>query len=207
MIVVDIETSGLYPERHGIWQIGALDYYNPENTFVEDGRIDEEDEITEGALKVTGKTEEALRDLNKQSQRSLMQSFFNWTKTVKIKNAICQNPVFDIAFINYKARKLNVTNDFFHLDSHTPFHYRSFDLHSEAQLKYHQIHRGFLFKESHSNMGLTNILEFCGIEDKRKEHNALEDAKLTAECFARIIDGKALFPEYSQFKIPIYLAK
>ena len=40
MIVVDIETSGLYPEKHGIWQIGALDFYNSQNVFLEEARID-----------------------------------------------------------------------------------------------------------------------------------------------------------------------
>ena len=38
-------------------------------------------------------------------------------------------------------------------------------------------------------------------------HNALEDAKLAAECFTRLMDGKNLFPEYSQFKVPGELRK
>ena len=36
-------------------------------------------------------------------------------------------------------------------------------------------------------------------------HNALEDSKLTAECFSRLLYGKNVFPKYSQFKIPRYL--
>ena len=56
-------------------------------------------------------------------------------------------------------------------------------------------------------MGLKNILTFCGMQDNRKVHNALEDAKLTAECFSRLVYGKNLFPEYAQFKIPMGLKK
>ena len=62
MIVVDIETSGLYPEKHGIWQIGALDFYNSQNVFLEEARIDDEDEISEEALKIIGKTKAELRN-------------------------------------------------------------------------------------------------------------------------------------------------
>ena len=56
-------------------------------------------------------------------------------------------------------------------------------------------------------MGLTNILKLCGMEDNRQAHNALEDCKLTGECFSRLIYGKNLFSEYIQFKIPLYLTK
>ena len=54
-------------------------------------------------------------------------------------------------------------------------------------------------------MGLKNTLKFCGMADNRKNHNALEDAKLTAECFSRIVNGNILFSEFKDFKIPEYL--
>ena len=208
MIVLDIETSGLYPEKNGIWQIGSLDFYNPKNTFLEEARIDDEDEISESALKVTGKTEAELRDSNKQSQKQLIQNFFDWTKTARIKNALCQNPNFDYSFIAQKSRKYELE---------VPFHYRTFDLHSFAQGKYQQQYGKFLMREDHSDMSLSNILKFCGLDDKRiimdkgiivqegRPHNALEDAKLTAEAFSRLTYGKELLEEYSQYKIPVYL--
>ncbi len=197
MIVVDIETSGLYPEKHGIWQIGALDFYNQSNTFLEEGRIDDEDEATSGALAVTGKTEFELREKKKQPQKTLLEHFFSWTKNVKIKNCLTQNP-FDSGFLSIKARK-------YHLE--IPFHHRIYDLHSFASLKYKQIHREFLIEKDHSDMGLTNILKFCGMQDNRQAHNALEDVKLTAECFSRLVYGKPLLTQFSQYKIPEYLKK
>ncbi|PIN78077.1 hypothetical protein COV15_00240 [Candidatus Woesearchaeota archaeon CG10_big_fil_rev_8_21_14_0_10_34_12] len=86
-----------------------------------------------------------------------------------------------------------------------PFHYRTFDLHSIAQIKYFQLNNKLLIDKDHSDMGLSNILKLCGMTDERrkiedgiivrngKEHNALEDAKLTAECFSRIVNGEKSF--------------
>lgn len=210
MIVVDVETSGTEPERNGIWQIGALDLSNPQNTFLQESRIDDEDEISEEALKVIGKTEKYLRDKNKQSQKELLGKFFNWVNTIKIKNCLCQNPQFDLAFINRKANQYGLK---------ISFHHRAFDLHSIASIRYNQINGKLLIEEDHSGMGLTNILKFCGLEDKRiqlkdggivkqgKPHNALEDAKLTAECFSRLVYGKSLLQEFSKSKLPDYLLK
>lgn len=193
MIVVDIETSGIYPEQHGIWQIGALDYYNPQNTFLEESSIDEEDEITEDALKVIGKTKEDLRNKNKQSQKQLLENFFKWIETTKIKNIVCQN-FFDYIFLTFKARKYGIK---------IPFKYRAFDLHSIAQAIYHKDNGKFLIKEENkelrSGMNFPKIMELCGMQDDRiqlkdggvikegKPHNALEDAKLEAECLRRLL--------------------
>ncbi|HLF53838.1 MAG TPA: hypothetical protein VI544_01540, partial [Candidatus Nanoarchaeia archaeon] len=65
----------------------------------------------------------------------------------------------------------------------------------------------FLLEGDHSAMSLSKVLELCGMQDNRKAHNGLEDAKLTAECFSRLIYGKGLLPEYSQFELPGVLAK
>lgn len=208
MIILDVETSGLNFNKCGIWQIGALDLENPKNTFLEEARIDYEDIIEEDALKTTDKKEENLRDKNKQSQKQLLENFSRWLEKAKIKNIICENPQFDWGFLVSKFRKYKLE---------IPFHHRTFDLHSISQSKFFEVNKKFLIKENHSNMSLPNTLEFCGIEDERrkvednkivkegKPHNALEDARLEAECFSRLIYGKNLLPEFAKFKIPEYL--
>ncbi len=210
MIVVDIETSGLDFNKCGIWQIGALEFESPKNTFLEDARIDDEDKIEEGALKVTGKTEGELRDKSKQSQKQMIEHLFEWMKSIKIKNFICENPQFDLGFITTKAKKYGLK---------PPYHHRCFDLHSIASLRYFQVNNQFLIKDNHSDMSLPNTLRFCGIKDPRRKvegnkvlkqgtpHNALEDCKLEAECFSRLIYGKSLLKEFAKFKIPEYLLK
>lgn len=196
-IVLDIETSGLDKTKCGVWQIGAVDLNNKEE-FFQEGRIDNQDIAEEGALKVIGKTEAELRDENKQSQKELLKEFFKWIETRQVKNFLCQNPQFDLTFIEIKAKKY---------DLDMPFKYKCFDLHTISQMVYHRIHGRFLFKEDSSEMNLKNILEFVGMEDNRQAHNALEDTKLTAECFWRLMYGKNLFPEYSEFKISKELLK
>lgn len=104
----------------------------------------------------------------------------------------------DIMFLTIKARKY---------DLEFPMHHRVFDLHSIAQGKYADLHDGFLIKEDYSGMNLPSVLNFVGMVDDRGDHNALEDAKMTAEAFNRIIYGKGIFPEYEKFEIPEYLKK
>jgi len=206
-IVLDIEASGLEKVKCGIWQIGAIDLNNPNECFIEEARIDNEDIISvvgkKPALEVIGKTEEELRDKNKQSQKQLLENFFKWVKERPMKNFLCQNPQFDVAFLEIKAMKYGLK---------MPFHFRSFDLHNIAQIRFFDLNGKFLVKEDdekdiHSDMGLTNIIKLCGMEDNRKAHNALEDCKLTGECFSRLMFGKNLFPEYAQFEIPEVLRK
>jgi len=201
-IVLDIETSGIDKVKCGIWQIGAIDLNNLKEQFLEEAKIDNEDIVLNAGkrtlFEVIGKTEEQFRDKNKQSQKQMLKNFFEWVNKKPMKNFLCQNPQFDVTFLDIKAKKYNLE---------MPFHYRSFDTHSIAQLKYYDLNKKFLVKDGHSDMGLTNILKLCGMEDNRQAHNALEDCKLTGECFSRLIYGKNLFSEYIQFKIPLYLTK
>ena len=210
-IVLDLEMSGLDKIKCGIWQIGAIDLNNPSEFFLEESRIDDDDYVEEDALKVIGKSEEYLRNPAKQSQRELLEKFFEWMRKRPLRNVLCQNPQADIGFLEVRAKKYGLKKTMQH---------RAFDLHSIAQAKYFYIYGEFLIREGkdttgwESNMNLTNVLKFCGIPDNRmilidgktvhegKPHNALEDCKLTGECFYRLILGKNIFPEYSEFEIP-----
>ena len=212
-IVVDIETSGGSPLEHGIWQIGAVDL-NTMEEFLDESRIDDEDNVLEESLKITGKIEEELRDKNKQSQKELLEKFFKWLDERKMKNLLCHIPEFDGGFLKVKSLK------YFNKDPFWPDYHRHFDIHTIAQIKFFELNNKFLTKEdNNSDMGLRNVLKLCGIEDTRRQikneriliegtsHNALEDAKLTAECFFRLMFGKNLFPEYAKFEIPTELKK
>jgi DNA polymerase III subunit epsilon len=196
MIVVDIETSGVDFLKNGIWQIGAIDINNPESTFLEECRIDDDETAESEALDVCGVSEEYVRSKHKQSQKELLEKFFEWCKKSKVKNYICQNPQFDTSFLRVKAGKHGVKY---------PFHYRAYDLHSIASLKYKDVYDELPIERGFSNMNLTNILFFCGMKDERDKHNALEDAKLTAECFIRLVYCKTFLKEFEQYPLPKYL--
>lgn len=209
MIVVDTERSGsIDVEKNGIWQIGAIEFENPSNTFFQEARIDDDDIITEEALKIIGKTETDLRNKNKQSQKELISNFLKWASKIENKIFVAQNPPYDFGFIVAKTKKYKLK---------FPFHHRTIDLHSIAVMKHLEIRGKMPFEKEESIFGLSKILEFCGIEDKRmnlennqnaKEgnpHNGLEDAKLEAECLSRILYGKGLLKEFKGFEIPDYL--
>ncbi len=211
MIIVDIETSGNFdPVKNGIWQIGAVEFENPSNVFLQEGRIDDEDAVEEGAIKVTGKTEAEMRDRNKQSQKELLKNFFGWVEKIKDKTLVAHNTPFDYGFLIMKATKYNLK---------FPFSHRTLDLHPIAFLKYFQIKNILPIEEGKSIMNLPKVIEFCGMKDERiqlkgneiikegKPHNALEDAKVEAECLSRILYGKVLFEEFVAFSVPEKLKK
>jgi DNA polymerase III epsilon subunit-like protein len=198
MIVIDLEFTGLNFSKCGIWQIGAVELENPKNQFFDECRIDDEDDIEAESLDIVGKTEADFRDKKKQSQKQLLEKFFRWCEKSKIKNFACQGPQWDMALLVIKANKYGLK---------FPFHRRAFDLHSIASLKYLQLKKKMSIEDKHSAMGLSNICKLCGMIDKRGAHNALEDAKLAAECLSRIMYGKALLDEYNKFPVPEYLTK
>jgi len=210
MIVMDIETTGLSPIKNGIVEIAALKFENPNICFQTLCRIDDE-EIDPVALEVNGQSVEEVKDLNRSSQKEALVKFFEWIKEQEDFCVIGQNVgEFDWRFINIKAEKYGL--DF-------PLHKRSLDLHTLVFFRYFQVYRKFPIENGKSLMNLNKILEFVGIKDERKYvsggkvvkegkfHGALEDCKLEAECFSRLIYGKGLFDEYAKFPIPEYLKR
>lgn len=210
MIIIDIETTGLNFWENSILSIGALCFNNPEKQFYEECRIDEGDVITENALKINGFTREEITNKEKQTQEELVSRFINWINEQEIRILAGHNVgFFDLNFIKTKAKKYKIP---------LRMRFRSLDLCSVAQTKFFQIYKKFLLDNYKENgMSLPEVLKFCGIKDERieirneklikqgKKHNALEDCKLEAECFSRLLFGKGLFEEYNKFQIPKYL--
>lgn len=208
MIILDIETSGLKPEKNAILSIGAVCFEIPKSMFYGECCLDPEDEISDDALKVNGFSREEITDKNKASQKDLIERFFNWINLQKDRLLAGQNiGSFDFNFLKTKAEKYGIE---------LKTRYRTFDLCTVAQTRYFQIYGKFFLDEFGENaMNLSNVMKLCGIIDERirieqgkgitkegKSHNALEDCKLTAECFSRLLKGKILFSEYSKFPIP-----
>ena len=203
MIVLDIETSGL-TGREGIWQIGAINLKDTRKYFLQEGKIDDEDNIQPQALRVTGKTEKELRDPKKQSQKQLILNYLDWVKEQKERIFFGENPGFDAMMIQDKAYKYSIDNAFRKIHGH-----RTMDIHTLAQRKYKEIHGIYLLEDGKDSMNLSAVLKFCGLPDERinlrgdevvkngKAHNALEDCKLEGEACWRLEEGKNLFQEYA----------
>ena len=87
MIVLDVEMSGLDPNRHSILSLGALDLDEPTNQFYEECRAWDGAEIDDAALAVNGFTREEAAAPEKQSEGALIASFIAWALDRPLRRA------------------------------------------------------------------------------------------------------------------------
>lgn len=206
MIVVDVETTGLYPDKNSIVSIGAVDFFNPKNKFYEECMMWNGAEIDPVALEINGFTREQITDPNRLSLEELMKNFIFWRSNIKDRTFSGQNAWFDIDFLINSAERCNLhpyTSKGYSLER--GFGKRYVDLHSQTYT--HILSRGL---EPPLRNGRTNInsdvaLIYTGLPKEPRPHNALKGAKMIAEAFSRLIYGKNLLKEFSQYAIPDYL--
>ena len=148
------------------------------------------------ALVISGFTEAQTHDEKKKTDREVALAFLDWLKTCKEWTLAGQNPSFDRSFLEETAHRYHIN---------WPLAHRTVDLHSVVY--YHIKKRGLEppQKNNHSALNLDRILAYVGLPTRTKKHNALEDAKLEAEAFARLLTGKNLLREYERFRIPGFL--
>ena len=202
MIVLDIETTGLDPEKHAILSIGALDFSNPENQFYEECYIWEGAECMQAtetykaALEVNGFTEEQIQDKSKNSSKQIIEKFSHWIQSCEEHTFAGQNPYFDLLFIHRTAEREKIPFSLAH---------RSIDLHALAYT--HYLKRGLTppIKNKRTNVNLDNTLLYVGLPEEPKPHNALTGAKVCAEALSRILFAKKLLKDFTQYDIPDYL--
>ncbi len=199
MIIIDIETTGLDELKHGIIEIAAIQFDNPGNFYHSLCKVDDEDEIDEKALEINGQKINDVRDTNRKNQKQILEELFDFAFRINDFYAAGENiGTFDLRFLLYKSKKYNLKY---------PFQYRSFDLNTAAFLTIEKFNKKSIIIKGKNELNLGKILEFVGLKDTRKYHNALEDVKLEAEAISRLQYGKNLFPEYSIFPVPIHLVK
>ncbi len=198
MIVVDVETTGIYSKENSIVSIGAVDFLNPKNQFYEECKIWEGAEITDEALGVNGFTREEITNPDKQSLEDVVKKFINWTEGIEDKTLAGENPSFDRDFLMESAKRYGVE---------WPLGHRTIDLHS---LSYeNHLRRGLVLpmKNNRTDLNSNKTLVYVGLPEEPNPHNALTGAKMEAEAFSRLIYGKNLLEEYNGFEIPDYFKK
>jgi len=198
MIVLDIETTGLNPFKHGIVSIGALEFENPDNQFYQEAYIDDEMEIDPESLAIIGFSEEYLRDQTRQTPFVLMKSFIDWMETIEDRTPAGLHVAgFDLQFLAAASDRLNLN---------WPLGHRSVDLHS-AFYNYLKTNdpESFTLKNQRANIYGGLIQKYCGLDVIPRPHNALIDAKWEAECFSRLLYGKKLLPDFADRPVPSYL--
>lgn len=194
MIVLDVETSGLIPERHSILSLGALDLEEPTNQFYDECRVWEGAELEEEALAINGFSKEEARDKKKKSESELIQAFVAWaTDKPKNRTLAAQNVSFDFEFVRNACARAHV--DF-------PFAKRTIDVHTLTWG--HMRTRGIEppLVNHHSALSSKAVLAYCGLPEEQKPHNALTGALWHAEVIARIAYNKNILTDFEMYDIP-----
>lgn len=168
MIILDIETGGLDPQKSALLSIGAVDYTSGDEFYTE-CRAEAGEELGEIALGINGFTVAQAQDLSKPTKFAAYLTFLDWAKGHDPLIGGQQVGSFDVPFL--KA----VHDTLFPSSPKWPFGYRSVDLHSVA------------FAKLGKSLSLDGILEAVGLKPEPKPHHALNGARLEREAFKRLL--------------------
>lgn len=192
MIVVDVEASGVSPEKNSLVSVGAVDFSDPSRRFYEECRIWDGAHVDSDAMAVNGFTKEQITDQKKKTDREVVLNFLEWINESKEKTIAGHNPSFDRDFLQATAYR-------YHID--WPLAHRTIDLHSICY--FDMIRKGITppTLHGHSALNLDAVLKYVGIPDEPKPHNALTGALVETESFARLFFGKTLLSEFAKYPI------
>lgn len=194
MLVVDLEMSGLDADRHSIISLGAIDFWNPSRTLYLECRMRPDAEYDPEAGLVHGLSKEYL-DQQALSEQQLVMQFLAWAGQSPMRVVMGMCPGQDLKFLEKACERYKFDWLFGH---------RSIDLHSVAIAHHFANGTELPVKDNIIKLGLDQISEYCGLPGRGRDvpHNALTDARLTAECFSRLLTKKGMLPEYEKFEIP-----
>jgi DNA polymerase III epsilon subunit-like protein len=195
MIAVDIEASGLDPRKNSILSIGAIDFDDPANQFYDECRVWDGAHVNDEALEVNGFSREEALNPEKKSEADLIRGFLAWAMDRRDWTIIGQNPSFDRDFILAACERT-------HLEF--PFAHRTIDTHSLCYM--HMIMHGVVppydADKHRTALNLDAVLNYTGIPEEPKPHNALTGAMCHAEVASRLLYDRNLLPEFEIYPIP-----
>ncbi|HEY4501446.1 MAG TPA: exonuclease domain-containing protein [Candidatus Paceibacterota bacterium] len=196
MLVTDCEMTGLEPTLHSILSVGAVDLDNPSRQLYEECRMWDGAKVEDEALAVNGFTHEQAGDPTRQSEGELVRKFIAFAEGMADTTIAGQNVFTDLYFLQNAAKRAGHTA--------WPFAHRIIDIHTLAYE--HMVKCGktppLNPEKRHSALNLDAALQYCGIPQEPKPHNALTGAKCNAEVISRLLYDKKLLPEFKQFAIP-----
>lgn len=191
MIVVDVETGGLSPQKNPILSIGAVYFNDVTREFYGECNNPYLKEVTKEALEVNGMN---IAHIQKQQPvKSLLEKFFEFCKDVDDYTIAGENPSFDRDFIFQNAKECGLKHKFSH---------RTVDLHSLVYS--HMISNGHKvpIKDKKNRLSADRGYEYLGLPMEERPHNALRGARIECEAFYRVIYGQNIIPEFAQYEVP-----
>ncbi len=202
MIFLDLETTGDDSDfiKYGIASMGAVEFEHPNRNFYAEPLLSPKKEVLQAALGVNGFKEWELRDHSRQCLERVLHNFRIWFERCHNQELAGYNlGQFDVRYLKQAFKECNME---------WPFGFGVMDLRGhfigycgERDIK--------IPEEKHRfKLHFDDILEFVGLprrldpKKSEKKHNALEDARLTAEAYSRLINGVNLIPEWVDYEIP-----
>ncbi len=195
MIVIDIEASGTNYEKHSIVSLGALDFDNPERRFYKECRIWSGAHYNEDSLAVCGYSVDQITDPDKMPEGEMVRHFLEWSQHMGDRTLAGQNVSFDRDFLKAASEREGIPWDLAH---------RTIDTHSLCYM--HMVKRGLTppidAEHRRSALNMDVVLNYCGIPEEPKPHNAFTGALSHAEIISRLLYDRKMLPEFAQFEIP-----
>lgn len=185
-LCVDLEMSGGIPGVHDIIQIGAVllnEDFEELSSFDTLIFPENEEDFDPGSSRVHGisrfelndapSLDETLEDLEDWLADEAGYSSRKAMRGLKICGQGINN---DISFLKASYHTINLS---------WPFAYQFLDLQDMTFMYAHMLKKND--KPAPDKLNLNSIGDFFGVERERNKHDALEDARLTAKCFAELM--------------------
>ena len=189
MISIDCEMTGLDISECAVISVGAIDLKNPERRIYIEMRPFEGARLDDEALEVCGYTKEQLAALpiNQHEGLTKLAEFLDASDE---RNVVGQNVSTDVYFLNKAFERAGI-------DCKIP--YRVMDLHSMVCAKLLLKGDFIPMEERKSTLNLDTLLNLSGIPEEPRPHIALTGALSAAEVYFRLIERRAVLPEFSQY--------
>lgn len=173
MIVIDVETSGLFPETNSILSIGAIEWGRPSHEFYIECKPFDGAEVTDGALKVNGFTREYIEKLDVTPGEACMK-LIEWMGGIEDITYAGYNVQFDHSFVKAQFKRSGIG---------WPFGFRWVDGHSVVYAAMDPNLRP-LYRRN-SSLSLNKALELLFLEPEPTPHNALNGAQKVYELLEK----------------------
>ena len=172
-VSIDIETTGLSPEYDEIIELGAIKYINGQASDTFSSLVKTENPIDDFVTELTGITNDMLREA--PSLQEILPDFISFIGDSII---VGHNVNFDINFIYDACENNNLP----------PFSNDFIDTMRLSRRMY----------KDWKNHKLDTLIGFFGLTE-RNIHRGLEDCKLTAICYQKMIADEARFDEATKY--------
>lgn len=197
--VLDVETTGVNPERCAVLSVGMVTYRERPLEFYREYYPFDGAEVAEEALRINGFEPDKIARNPESDPKNVAGDVVSFMRKNGCNIISGENPSFDRDFVNAYAARYNAM---FRLQR------RTLDLQSVCIS--HMLSNGIDVPskpDGSHDLVLDTILTFVGLGAEPRPHNALNGAKYEFEALCRLIYGKSVLAEFRDYEVPDTLLK